>query len=245
LIFGGKQLEDEVSLSEYYISDGSILHLVLRLRGGGGLNLRNMVTGFQTTVEVDFATATLENIKQRVARNLGYDEESIRLFYENKLLEKDVKTTLVDAGIKEGTIMEYTYPNYKDFIEIQQADGFWSESVVDLVDFSIEDVKAAINDTIKHKFEKEEDQLKILFTWIGIKGLKTRYESKESEWKLIVKKGIDFLSRHGFKFDLMKFDTLDVKEKPTNVAVDAKEAITTIEANANQAESSNATEGAN
>ncbi|KAI9472931.1 ubiquitin-related domain-containing protein [Zychaea mexicana] len=34
LIFGGKQMADEMTASEYSITGGSVLHLVLALRGG-------------------------------------------------------------------------------------------------------------------------------------------------------------------------------------------------------------------
>ena len=217
MIFGGKQLEDGITLSEYFITEGSVIHLVLRLRGGGGLNLRNKVTGFKTTLETDFSTTKLSHIKERVCRNLNLTKSKIKFFYENKALEKGDDETLKDAGVKEGTELEYSYPNYKDFVEIQQSDGFWNDNVMDLVDFTIEDVKAVISDSIKQKYDTEEDQLKIMYTWIGIKGLNSKYSNKESEWKLIAKKGKDYLTKQGFDYDTMKFDTLDFKKDSSSL----------------------------
>ena len=37
LIFGGKQMADDKSAGHYNVEGGSVLHLVLALRGGGGL----------------------------------------------------------------------------------------------------------------------------------------------------------------------------------------------------------------
>ena len=88
---------------------------------------------------------------------------------------------------------------------------------MDLVEFTIEDVKAAISDSIKQKYDTEEDQLKIMYTWIGIKGLNSKYSNKESEWKLIAKKGKDYLTKQGFDYDTMKFDTLDFKKDSSSL----------------------------
>jgi len=36
LIFGGKQMHDEKTAKDYNIEGGSVIHMVLALRGGGG-----------------------------------------------------------------------------------------------------------------------------------------------------------------------------------------------------------------
>jgi len=51
LIFAGKQLEDNRTLSDYNIQKKAIIDIILRLRGGGGFSFSNMETS-----ESDFCT---------------------------------------------------------------------------------------------------------------------------------------------------------------------------------------------
>jgi len=43
LIFAGKQMNDEKTAADYKVTGGSVLHLVLALRGGGSVHLSKSV----------------------------------------------------------------------------------------------------------------------------------------------------------------------------------------------------------
>ncbi len=177
-----------MSLIDYNIDKESTLHLVLRLRGGGGnISVTNESTGEKKSIEY-YEGMTIAEVKNKI--KALFPGKIILLISDKPINEPDENVSLI-AKYPEATYscntLSFISVDYKSVVFSQQASGLWSDGLLKLLKGYA---------TPKDLADKQtDDQLKqlgpeIILTLAGIKLLKGHFKDNIKEWRFVVGKAI-------------------------------------------------------
>ena len=191
MIYAGVQLEDHTDINDHGIEKESTLHLVLRLRGGGGgpnIKIIDMKTGAEQVIGTGSdgkmmfqGNSKLSEIMETIAKKVGKKPEDIAILKmrDNPVKVSDYysKTKTIDNvipnydGWSPFDLYYIIATNFRDIVFSFQSSGVANEKLIQHVNAdSIEGLKA----------KQTADQVKgvndeVLLTLIGIKILNDNY----------------------------------------------------------------------
>lgn len=134
LIYAGKQLEDGNTISHYNIPDAATIHLVLRLRGGGGgsITITNVLTGDAHQIHVGLPGTTYKKLASHLDGMLKTGKEMVFFALDAKV-PKVLYGNSIDCipGVEyDSKILSFLPYSYQNVVFLQSAAGSWDERIL-------------------------------------------------------------------------------------------------------------------
>jgi len=87
LIYGGKPLQDPYMLSDYFIQNGSTLHLVLKLPGGMEISIKTLSSDAEPIFLEEDTIYTMEKVNSKIQDEYVFSQNMPTNVHENYKLE--------------------------------------------------------------------------------------------------------------------------------------------------------------